>query len=148
MIHGKNMRTHQFLKILFKEHTFFKSINFHFLQSRSVSDVPFCAQTDSSRQRYYPISGSLRSYCSASLFNLTSQKLLLLRESISNNCFLAQQECVLRNSQCAQKSQKKSHMKFASKAKLISLHKNYMKNLQLRLLISILAKVWAHEEKF
>ena len=31
-------------------------------------------------------------------------------------------------------------MKFASKAKLISLHKNYMKNLQLRLLISILAK--------
>ena len=57
-------------------------------------------------------------------------------------------KCVLRNSQCAQKSQKKYHMKFASKAKSISLHKNYMKKLQLRLLISILAKVWAHEEKF
>ena len=66
MIHGKNMRTSIFENSFQRTHLV-QVYKFPFF----VEQIrPFCALTDSSRQRYYPSSGSLRSYCSASLFNL------------------------------------------------------------------------------
>ena len=109
MIHGKNMRTSIFENSFQRTHLV-QVYKFPFF----VEQIrPFCALTDSSRQRYYPSSGSLRSYCSASLFNLALSYYCANQLAIIASWHKCVTHYVCKNRQ-------KSQMKFSSDFRLSS----------------------------